>query len=206
MKVFTFHEYTWPQVRERILAADKEFTEIVDNWNPGKEFTFIELSYPFGAHLLDVNQGGFQVPLDNGSTVALQDDLVPKELQKKLGYSAFPLGVVIEGGIEIYHQLNDRVFSLAFFNKGFNLGVWEAFGPPAPYSAVAGARSLIMVPKITDSQHHRKLQMAFGLRQSVPRHLFDQWRVFTELAKHDPKPWQVKVLFLNKKSFDGIFY
>ena len=80
-----------------------------------------------------------------------------------------------------------------------NLGVWEAFGPPAPYSVSSGARSLIMAPKITDTESHKRLKEKFSLRAVSPRTLFDQWNVFVELAKQAPKPWESKILFLNSK-------
>jgi len=199
MKNVHFTEHSWAEVRELITSADKELAQIIDDWNPGKEYTFLELTYPFGSHILDINKGGFQIPKMSGETIPLTHPDVPAVLQTKLGYNSLPLGVVIQGGAEVYHKLNDRVFSLAYFGKGFNLGIWETFAPPAPYSVVAGARSLIMGPKIADKEHYKKLKIQFGLRPSVPRTLFDQWEVFVELAKHLKNPWEVKILFLNNK-------
>jgi hypothetical protein len=197
---FKIQEYTWSQVHDRVEKADPEFTKVVDDWDPGKEYTFIELSYPFGSHILDVNKGGFQLPKENGRTVPLKDSSVPTELRKKLGYNALPLGILMpDHGIEVYHKLEDRVFSLAFFTSGFNIGIWETFGPPAPYSAIAGSRSMIMAPKITDTDNHKKLKDCYGIRQAVPRNLFDQSAIFVELAKHLKEPWEVKILFLNHK-------
>ncbi len=200
MSDFKIQEYTWSQVHDRVAKADPEFTKVVDDWDPGKEYTFIELSYPFGSHILDVNKGGFQLPKENGRTVSLKDPSVSSELRKKLGYSTLPLGILLpDHGIEVYHKLEDRVFSLAFFTSGFNLGIWETFGPPAPYSAIAGSRSMIMAPKITDTDNHKKLKDCYGIRQVVPRNLFDQSAIFVELAKHLKEPWEVKILFLNDK-------
>jgi hypothetical protein len=199
MSDFKFQQYTWSQIRDKVLKTDPDFCEVVDEWDPGKEYTLIELSYPFGAHILDIYRGGFQIPNIDGRTVPLSDPSVPAQLKKELGYSSLPLGLPIQGGVEVYHLLEDRVFSLAFFSLGFNLGIWEAFGPPAPYSVSAGARSLIMAPKITDTENHKKLKDVFGLRHGVPRNLFDQWPVFVELVQKSKTSWETKVLFLNHK-------
>lgn len=194
-----FKEYTWPEVREVIKKADPILAQIIDAWDPGKEYTFTEITYPFGSHVLDINNSGFQIPLPNGKTIPLSDPLVPDSLRKKLGYNYLPLGVLTQGGVVVYHELEDRVFCLAYLAEGFNLGVWEAFGPPAPYSVVSGARSLVMAPRIKDKEQHNKLRNHFEIQNSAPRNLFDQWNVFVELAKHRKTPWEIKVLFLNGK-------
>lgn len=201
MGKFNIQEYTWSDLRDTIIKVDPEFSQIVDDWDPGKEYKFIELIYPFGSHILDINKGGFQIPTADGRfTVPLKDPSVPSELRQKLGYNFLPLGIMPSGnGIEVYHKVRDSVFSLAFFASGFNLGIWETFGPPAPYCAVAGSRSMIMAPKITDNENHKKLKEAFNLRQPIPRNLFDQWNIFVELSKHTKEPWEVPILFLNNK-------
>lgn len=200
MAGFNLHEYTWAEVRDQVAKADPELAVIIDEWNPSKAYTFYELAYSFGSHILDINNGGFQVPLDDYRTVPLHGDKVPSKLQHELGYNSLPLGIVIpDHGIEVYHQLDEKVFSLAFFTSGLQLGIWESFASPIPYSAVAGARSLIMAPKITDTESHKRLKETYGVKQSIPRHLSDQWTIYKELAKHTQKPWEVKILFMNSK-------
>lgn len=195
-----FKEYTWSEVRDVIIQTESELGSIIDEWDPGKEYTFIELSYPFGAHVLDIGKDGFQIPLSDGTTAPLNDPRIPAQLKNKLGYNSLPLGILTgTGGVEIYHKLNDRVFSLVYFTEGLNLGIWETFAPPVPFSVVSGARSLIMAPKITDVNSHRKLQEHFKIRQPVPRNVFDQWPIFVEIAQHSSKPWVTKILFLNNK-------
>src|SRR5580692_8762852 len=93
-----FKEYTWSEVRDVVTHADKELGQIIDAWNPGKEYTFIELTYPFGSHILDINKSGFQIPTANGQTVPLSDPSVSSALQNKLSYSSLPLGVLTKGG------------------------------------------------------------------------------------------------------------
>lgn len=195
-----FKEYTWSEVRDVIIQTESELRSIIDEWDPGKEYKFIELSYPFGSHVLDSKNGGFQIPLSDGTTVPLNDPRVPSQLKNKLGYSSLPLGILTgEGGVEVYHKLNDRIFSLAYFIGGFDLGIWETFGPPVPFSVVSGARSLVITPRITDINNHRKLQLNFKTRHPAPRDLSEQWPIFVDIAKYMKDPWQTKILFLDKK-------
>lgn len=100
-------EQTWSQIRDTIASIDPNFTQVLDDWDPGKEYTFTALSYPFGTHVLDVNNHGFQVPTTAGHTLPLTDPSVPTELQKKLGYSSIPVGFITHNALEVYHKLDE---------------------------------------------------------------------------------------------------
>jgi len=58
-----------------------------------------------------------------------------------------------------------------------------------------------MLPKITDTASHRKLQAAYHMRTHVPRDIFEQAKVFMEIFNHTAveDPWSIQVLFFTQK-------
>ncbi len=199
MKTFEFQEHPWPQIRPQIAKIDKPLATLIDHCNPSKDHTLIELHYPFGSHIWHSNQGGFQIPDASGETVSLDHADVPKGLQQKLGYQALPLGMIMQGGAEVYHEWKERVSALAFWREGLCLGLGEMLGGTTLGAVVAGARSLWFVPRVADRQRHRKLQLAWDLKRPAARDLFGQWRVFVDLARQAREPWRAKLLFFTHK-------
>ncbi|EKD45472.1 MAG: hypothetical protein ACD_69C00275G0002, partial [uncultured bacterium] len=115
-----------------------------------------------------------------------------------------PLGCVInKRGIEIYMETLGKLHSIAFFNSPLNLGLWEIFSPPTPFSISAGARSLMLLPKISDNSAHANLKSC-GVSSSSSCSPFGQWQIFREIASHanQPIPWRCEVLFFTKKWID----
>jgi hypothetical protein len=110
-----------------------------------------------------------------------------------------PLGILVKGSTEVYRDFADRIFSLGFFTNGLNIGIYELFGPPAPYSLSAGARTIFMIPKISEMGAHRKLKYVFNVRGNPPKELFDQWHLFKELARNFKNLWECEIYFLTSR-------
>ena len=68
----------------------------------------------------------------------------------------------------------------------------------------AGARSLFMLPKISKSISHHKLQQKIGIYADTPKTLLNHWDIFREIEQcmPDENPWNVELLFFSKKWFD----
>ena len=99
MNNFKIRDYTWAQVRDSILQSDKDFASVVDEFDPGNEYKFFELTYPFGAQVLDIYSNGFQLPLEDGDTIPISDTGVPAAIKQELDYKFLPLGIPIQGGL-----------------------------------------------------------------------------------------------------------
>lgn len=197
---FGFEEVPWYEVSDTLRRVVPEVAEIFEEWGPGKDYTLIRARYPYGAEIL--SQGVFHLPLPDGQVVPLSDSRVPAELRNRLSYSRMPLGILTNNTAEVFRELDDRTFSLVYFQPGLDFGIWESFGWNTPYSITSGARSVYMLPKITLSTSHKKLRREFGISLSPPKKAFEHWYTFREMSRHPDFPqrqWHTEFLFLTDK-------
>jgi len=70
----------------------------------------------------------------------------------------------------------------------------------------AGARSLCMLPKISEAAGYNKLRRAFQLQSEIPKNLLDHWKIFREISNHPDfgENWSLEVLFFSKKWFESL--
>jgi hypothetical protein len=123
---------------------------------------------------------------------------VPDRIKQQLNYSFLPLAILLDRGVEVYSELDDRIFSLVCFSHGFNLGIWEAFGSPSPFSVSPGARSLFMLPRITNAEKYKHLRQ-YGVGLPAPVNSFEQHADFVKIANHKnfSQPWVCEILFFS---------
>lgn len=205
----TIDELYWQDVREDVAKVNPELTKVIDNMDPGKEYTLFRARYPYGEIILD--EGKFLLPLSNGNVVSIHDPLIPKNTRAKLDYNrSNPAGIMLQNSAELFMRVNEHVIPFAMLRPGKIFGLWRALDPKLSYhqehvwSLCSGARSLLMMPKISDAISHRRLQREYGVRHARPKNLYDQWQLFTELANkpHFPQPWHNEVLFFSKTWFE----
>lgn len=197
------YEMTWQEVRKEI-GIEPEFKDIVDEISPGNDCTLFKVRYPFGQIMF--KDTVFYLPNENGFSIPITDIEIPKNIRDKLSYNVFPLGAVVKNNVEVFREIEDKVFSVAFYGNGLDVGIWEHFGWLTPYTVSAGARSLYMLPKISEASAHKRLKKEFGIIAPPPKRLYDHWRVFAELANSPsfPSKWFCEVLFLSNKWLDKI--
>jgi hypothetical protein len=194
---FSVEEYTWSDVRESVKKYEDELCQIIDKIDPGKPYPIVKATYPFGAKIFE--KGKLYLSTKDKQEIVITDSRVPARLKQQLGYNSLPLGILLEHGTEVYSELEDRVFSLAYFKHGFNLGIWEFFAAASPFSVSAGARSLFMLPKITNADGHRRLAK-YDVGFPAPQTPFAQHAIFKKIANHKnfSNPWTCEVLFLTQ--------
>lgn len=197
-------ELIWQDVRDTVAGSCKNLANIIDELSPGKEYTVFKVQYPFGTKISD--KSTFCLPINLHTSVPITDNEIDSNAKSKLTYSSLPLGIITKNSAEMFFDIHKKVFSLATFAKGMEIGVWEHFGWINPYSVTAGARSLYMLPKISEALSHKQLKKRFGITESPPKHLHDHWRVFTQLANSHsfPASWCCEVVFLSAKWAESI--
>lgn len=198
-------EISWQDAREVVANTCKELADIIDDINPGKECTLFKVRYPFGMKILEDTI--FYLPFRSPViSIPITDPSIPSNIRNQLNYSALPLGIIVQNNIEVFRDLKDKIYSVAFYGNGLDIGIWEYYNWTTPYSITSGARSLYMLPKISESFSHKQLKKEFGVTAPPPRHTYDHWEVFTQIAnsKNFSTPWFCEVLFLTKKWFDNI--
>lgn len=196
-------ELAWKDARDAVSGSCKELTRIIDNLSPGKDFCVLKASYPFGAKIAE--KSVLHLP-KNHSLTNLDAIKAEKNAIDKLSYSPIPLGIITKNKAEVFFDINRKIFSLENLGKGLNIGISEHFGWNTPHTINAGARSLYMLPKISEALSHKQLRKKFGILESAPKNLYDQWRVFSQIANSDKfsAKWNCEVIFLSKKWNDSI--
>lgn len=200
-----YQELAWDEVRSCVVnTCSKDLVSIMDEINPDPSYKFFKIIYPFGTQL--VTDGLAKFPLNKNTLALVTDHRTSKTIRENLSYSSVPLGIIAKNSIEIYRKMEDRVFSLAVAEPGFDLGIWEYFGSTTPYSISSGARSLYMIPRISTANLHKRLKKEFEIHASPPKRLCDHWNIFTELYSNDAfsTEWNCEIIFLGKKWFDTL--
>lgn len=197
-------ELTWPEIRGTVANTSKELANIIDNISPGKEFTVFKVLYPFGAKIFDENS--FYLPTSSNTSTPVTDNEIDSNIKSKLTYSPIPLGIITKNAAEVFFDIHRKIFSLAVVGNDLELGVGEHFGWTSHYNITSGARSLYMLPKISEALSHKQLRKKFGITEAPPKHLYDHWKVFSQIAKSDvfPTEWFCEVIFLSANWAESI--
>lgn len=200
-------KHTWKSIRARIKEIQPFLFNAIDEIDPGSEYSLYLVKYPYGSVICD--RGVFCVPNINQKLVPLHDSSISLELKQALGYSAtIPLGLVMSNSIETYLQAKQRIIPGSFKRIGEFVSLWRALEEEKSsyhlsWTITAGARSIFMLPKVTDSASHKALKIKYGLKLPAPQELFDQWNIFTHIANHNSfsQPWAAELIFFSEKWF-----
>lgn len=201
----TLEEVKWEDVKKKVHAVNPQLAEKINSLKLGNNFVLYKARYPFGCTIL--NRSTFYLPY-NGKLVSLHDAVIPKKIKENLMYNNYilgsvPLGLCLENTAELYMQQEDRIIPFSFFTPGKIFGLWSSLNntrtDPAPrvWYITAGARSIFLLPKITDTPSYKKLSKARGLKQPMPRDLLQHGYVLAEMTKHVEfsNPWYTEMLF-----------
>ena len=197
-------ELTWQQVRQDVANSSQELSSIIDEISPSKKYTVLKVRYPFGSKVLENVE--FYLPNEHGYSVPINDPCISSQVRQQLSYSPVPLCITVKNKIEIFREIDGKIFSLAFYGGDMDTGIWEHFGWTTPYSITAGARSLYMIPKISEVSKHKKLKKTFNVSAHPPQKPYEHWKVFTQIAnsKNFTSPWFYEAIVLTDKWVDKI--
>jgi hypothetical protein len=72
------------------------------------------------------------------------------------------------------------------------------------WNITSGARTICVLPKITDKIGHHALKVKYGFKNGAPDNLADHWGILKYLANHESHSnrWVSKILFFSKKWFE----
>lgn len=192
-------ELTWQQVEKDVANSSQELSSIINEISPDKKYSVFKVRYPFGAKILENFE--FYLPNEYGYSLHISDPRIPQKIRERLSYSPLPLCISIKNKIEIFRDIDGKIFPLAFYGGDMDTGIFEHFGWTTPYSITAGARSLYMVPKISEASRHKKLKKEFGITAPPPQKPHEHWKIFTQIAnsKNFTSPWFYESIILTDK-------
>lgn len=206
-------EYTWHEIREQVLAVNPVLTSIIDQLDPGNEYTLFKATYPYGTHLS--KRGNFCLPTEKGKSIQLDDPQISDDIREKLGYNSpmHPAMLSLKNSFELYFPLKERIIPCFFVDPGKLFGLWKvldtnqstqkSYNPCGMWNITAGARSIFMLPKITEKTGHSKLQRIFNFSIDKPKDFNDHWHIFRAIYNNPNfgQQWEAEALFFSASWF-----
>lgn len=199
----------WKDVRNEVLAANKEFADIIDAIDPGENYKFVKATYLYGDLIL--RDGIAQLPAADGKLYPLTStNGIQQNIKNLIHYQAIPLFLALKNDTEVFVDAGSRAIPLNLLRQGSLLGTFEFvdnimhIDSSPKWSATAGARTIVTLPKITDKVGLKRLRVKYNLSSNLSIcGLQDHWKLFTALAASPEfnQPWQSEMLFFNKDWF-----
>jgi hypothetical protein len=198
-------ELTWEEARLEFAKINPELTTIIDRISPSKHYKLVKASYAFGD--LIINKGTVYLPDEKKSLSPLSDLTTHSNIKSKLTYSTIPLFLTLKKANEVFIDTGSRIIPLNLFNPGSLLGLFESvdymFNQRATpnWCVSAGARSIFMLPKISENSGLKRLRMHYTLPSSAKlQHISDHWEVFSLIANHEnfKQDWQNEIIFFTE--------
>jgi hypothetical protein len=195
------------------LLHDDKLREILNDLSPADDFNLYHISYEYGDLLLE--DGVFQIPNEAGDgLIALNSDDVPKALQNDIDYNYFsnPAMQIVKNCLEFYLPIDNRIVPCYGIMKPGNLiGTWNVImpenrtiEPSFRWKMTAGARSTVILPKVSREGKNLKLRQTLHLDFDTPATLQDHFQVFKAISTSMEKKWTMEILVFGKKWFANI--
>ena len=193
-------EISWTEARKSFAKGCQKLLKIIDGISPSEKLTLVRVRYPYGSTI--IQNDTLHLPTASNNTVPITHPDTPKKWRDLLGYRSIPTGMITKNSVEIFREIDERVFSIALSgpNTGMEIGIVEVFGSTAGYTVTSGARSLYMIPRISKTFAHKKLRREFGISSPPPKNLIDHWHIFKELYASPAfeTQWESEMIFLSK--------
>lgn len=197
----------WEDIRGKISKVEPVFFNLVDNLSPDKNFPLYLAYYPYGSVEADTTSSLF--PDDHGGFYRLTDPEAPKDVYKNLSYSinTAPLGLLLDKQLELFLDLKNEKRTIPWitytpgmffpYSSILRIRTNRIYAPNGILSSTAGARSVFMLPNVGSQANHSNLQRDLNIKSPTPKHLYDHWNIFREIAKNSD--WRCCVLYFSEK-------
>jgi hypothetical protein len=209
----SFQEVTWDDVRLTIKKITPDMFEAIEAISPDSSYKLYVAEYAYGAPLIG-EEGIFQLQI-NEKFAPINSPDIPKMMQKQLSYNhhGLPLGIVLDGSLQLSNkEINDLAYPETVFTKGSVFAAQAVIDLPTRYQAIyywrmrAGARSVYMLPSISNREKYSKLRKYFNLECDLPNSQQDHWLLFQSIANSVQfnENWKCRCLLFGKKFIDKL--
>lgn len=198
-------KHSWKELKPYLKASSPELFKVIEKISPPDSYSLYLGKYPYGALVLD--NGIFRVFNEASDLVALNDSSIHKDIQNDLSYTGtIPLSLVVKNSIETFLTVGERAIPASFYGAGGIVSLWRVLESGRSYhegplwSMSSGARTICMLPKITDKVCYNELKRKYGLKIPVPRNLSSHWQLFKDITSHEEfsQPWSSELIFFSK--------
>ncbi len=204
----------WGEIAEQFQSFFPDIAVHLDRLLKKNTACFYRARYPFGAEI--VTQGKLQVPYQ-GRLTSIDSEELPTTLFEHLNYTttALPVCAVVKGFVESHINLPSHLIPLRILKPGTLFALNNIFQlersshiVDRAYTYTSGARSLLILPKVSHEQYNERLARAYTIDPAVlcPKTFFDQWSLFKELvnAPEFQTDWESEIIIFTKEVFDLI--
>lgn len=202
----------WKDIRDKLKPLNPEIVEIIDQISPDQKYPLYRATYPYGFKIL--KNGKLHIPTEFGFK-AIDDPSVPQSVSKDLMYNAGtnPVSIILKNSAEIYLERDSHTIPLyGIIPPGKIFSTWRVLNPNkthAPafiWEMTSGARSVFMLPKISEAARHNKIKKEFKISCDKPNSLSKHWNIFKEIANSNTieEPWNCEFLFFSKNWFKNL--
>lgn len=206
---YVYEEGTWTDFRDEVKKVNYELYDIIEQISPDKKYKLVKVQYPYGEYILE--RGIPRLPYASENYFRVDNPCMPSHLKEQLCYCSTPLALQLKNSGEVFLETNDRIVPLYIFSPGSLFGLFESASylsgrETTPiWDVTAGARSVLMVPKISDAIAHNKIRTELGIKNNVPKTLSDHWSLFKTIATkiNQENPWHCDILFFTKNWLDN---
>lgn len=202
---------TWDEVRVDVMNVNPVLAQVIDALSPSKQYKLLRARYPYGSVFLD--QGRFLLPGNHGDLLALDSVDTPAWIRQDYDYNhTHPAALIMDKNHEVFMKIGHRAIPFAVLKPGEMFGLWQTLDPKLPYhqkhiwSMASGARSVFVLPPISDRHSHQRLQRALDLKAPSPKTLFDHYALLSQIAASPcfPEPWSSEILYFSKHWFKAL--
>ena len=199
---------SWKDLSFLVRNIKPKLASLIDELSPTDDFSFYVARYPYGALIVD--KGILQVMNTDGQLVPLHHSSIPNKVKDDLGYNKMiPTGLVSHNSIETFFITQHRTVPASLYGLGDFVALWHVLEGMHSYQAgpiwtiSSGARTIYMLPKITDKNSYHALKKKYHLHFPIPKTLNDHWQIFSDLANHPqfPKKWHSEIIIFSGKWF-----
>lgn len=171
-------KHSWKTLAPYFKEVYPELADVINEISPPDDHSLYIAEYPYGALILD--KGIFQVINERNCLVPLIHESISNSVKEDLTYTGtMPMGMVSKNSIETFFfskKRNKPSSSTLFTQKGF-IALWCALEENQTYQAgpiwnvSSGARTICMLPKITDKIGYKRLNLKYQLKITPPQSL-----------------------------------
>jgi len=202
----SFEEVRWDDVKEAVKKVNPEFYEITDSLKNKNRYPIYKAKYCYGDLIL--KSGECQIPSPKGVLEPIAETSQPVRKPEQLYYNegGIPIGMVLNKSLEIFLQTRTKTIPFSIMKPGYIFALWGVLNTSHKYVApeiwhiTAGARSIFVLPKLTDTASYRKLSKTRGIHMPIPKQLNNHWALLKQVANHPgfSEKWNVEVIFFSK--------
>lgn len=204
----TFKEFSWDEVREEVRSINPDLFESIEQLSPSNRFALYKVRYRFGDLISE--RGTFKIPDENGKLLPISESALSAQQKNNLSYSSIPLFLILKNACEVFVTPSERAIPMIFAKAGRLVGLFETFDFMTRtrckpfWDITAGARSIFMLPQITEKQGINRLMRTYKLPHNIQlKQLSDHWEIFKKILSYEKESsWYCEILVFSKQWFE----